>query len=172
MWLKAIFISPWMLAGLAAAALPIIIEWLFRRRKRQVELPTIRFLLDSKEQEKIRRQDRILLVLRTAAIVFLVLAVARPIVRHEWVGGRASRRVVLLIDGTSSMRQLAGARSSFQEAVDKAAKTIAALPAEGASVSVLLLGEDVHTVVENSADLAYAKVDLRDGETAVYLRNQ
>ena len=157
MWLKAIFVGPWMLAGLTAAAIPILIEWLFRRRKRQVELPTIRFLLDNKAQRKVRRQDRILLILRTAAIVLLVLAVARPIIRHEWVGGQARRHVVLLIDGTSSMRQLAGGQSSFREAVDKAAKAVAALPKDAASVSVVYLGEDVETVVASATDLAYVR---------------
>ncbi len=156
MWLKAIFLSPWMLAGLLAAAVPLIIEWLFRRRKRQVELPTIRFLLDNREQEKIRRQDRILLLLRTAGIVLLVLAVARPVIRRQWIGARARRNVVLLIDGTASMRQIAGAQSSFQAALDKAGRTIGALGPDDA-VSVVHLGEQAQTVVENSTDLAYAR---------------
>ena len=160
--LKAIFISPWMLAGLVAALTPLVIEWLFRRRKRQVELPTIRFLLGAKEQESIRRQDRILLLLRTAAIVLLVLAVARPVVRTAWVGSRADRRVVMLIDGTSSMRQIAGGRSSFQEAVDKAGKAIAALPNEDASVSVVFFGDGARSVVENSGDLVHARGKCKD----------
>jgi len=161
LFLKAIFLSPWMLAGLIAAAIPLIIEWLFRRRKRQIELPTIRFLLDNKEQERIRRQDRILLLLRTVAIVLLVLAVARPVIRHEWVGAKTRRDVVLLIDGTASMRQLAGTQSSFREAIDKAAKAVAALPKDGASVSAVYLGEDAETVIEAAADLAYARGKVR-----------
>ena len=47
-----------MLIALLGAALPIIIEILFHRRKRQVQLPTIRYLLKSKEQEKVKKQDR------------------------------------------------------------------------------------------------------------------
>ncbi|MCX7806359.1 MAG: BatA domain-containing protein [Planctomycetota bacterium] len=70
------FANPWMLAGIVAVTLPIIIEWLFKRRKRLIDLPTIRFLLRSKEQEKIKRQDRILLILRMVGIG-LLFAVAR-----------------------------------------------------------------------------------------------
>ena len=59
------FIHPWMLAALGAVVLPLVIEWLFRRRRRRVELPTIRFLLRNKEQKKVKRQDLILLPMRS-----------------------------------------------------------------------------------------------------------
>ena len=45
------FANPWVLGALAAALLPFIIEWLFRRRKQQIELPTLKFLLENEEQE-------------------------------------------------------------------------------------------------------------------------
>ena len=71
--LNSLFSHPWMLGALLAASLPWVIEWLFRRRKRQVELPTLRYILKSKEQEQVKRQDRILLLMRTLAVILLVL---------------------------------------------------------------------------------------------------
>ena len=69
--MNSFFVNFWILAALVAILLPPIIEWLFRRRKRRTELPTIRFLLDSRQQKKIRRQDRLLLILRMLAIFLL-----------------------------------------------------------------------------------------------------
>ena len=111
--MELFFANPWMVAALVAVTLPIIIEWLFRRRKRQVDLPTIRFLLRNKEQERIRRQDRILLLLRMLAIFLLVMAVARPLIQHGLVGGARQRHIVVLLDGTASTNQQVGVTTAF-----------------------------------------------------------
>jgi len=71
--LSSLFANPWVLGTLAAALLPLIIEWLFKRRKQQIELPTLKFLLENEEQEQIKKQDRLLLILRTIAVLALVL---------------------------------------------------------------------------------------------------
>jgi hypothetical protein len=39
-----------LLVALSAVPLPWIIEWHFRRRKSRIELPTLRFLLNSEAQ--------------------------------------------------------------------------------------------------------------------------
>lgn len=157
-----------MLVAVAAVLLPPLIEWLFRRRKRQIELPTLRFLLNNQEQRKVRRQDRILLLLRIAAIGLLVLALARPLLQHGWVGGARQRHVVLLLDGTASMNRQADVTTAFGVAQKKAAAVIRALPA-GTSVTVVQLGDQVLPVVENEIDLhtAAARVEgLRAGSGA------
>jgi Aerotolerance regulator N-terminal/von Willebrand factor type A domain len=146
------FANPWMLSALAAVSLPIIIEWLFRRRKRQVELPTIRFLLRSKEQENIKRQDRIILILRMLGIFLLALAISRPLLQHGLLGGARQRNILVILDGTASTNQQVGVTTSFGLAQKKASAMIRDLP-EGTTVSVLHLGDRVETVVENQEDL-------------------
>jgi len=141
-----------MLAALAAVAIPIIIEWLFRRRKQQVELPTLRYLLRTKEQEKVRRQDRLLLILRTVALLVLVLALARPLLQPGWVGAARPRHAVILLDGTASMSQQLGVTTAFGLAQKKAAEMIRGLPPQ-TSVTVARLGDRVEAVEENSRDL-------------------
>jgi hypothetical protein len=157
-----------MLSALVAVSLPIIIEWLFRRRKRQVDLPTIRFLLRSKEQEKIKRQDRILLLLRMVGLFLLVLAISRPLIQHGMVGGSRQRHIVVLLDGTASTNQQVGVTTAFGLAQKKAAAMVRALP-EGAAVTVVHLGERAHIAVEQEKDLhtAAARIEsLRAGSGA------
>ncbi|MEX0702256.1 MAG: BatA domain-containing protein [Planctomycetales bacterium] len=160
-WLSAVFMNPLMLAAIAAVVVPIIIEWLFRRRKRRIELPTIRFLLDNEEQQKIRRQDRILLLLRMAAIGLLVFAIARPLLQHGWVGGKQDRNVFVLLDGTASMNQQVDVTTSFGLAQRKAAAVIRALPEKTTAVTVVHLGDKVTVPVDGEKDLhtAAAKVE-------------
>lgn len=146
------FLHPWLLVMLAAAVLPPIIEWLFRRRKRQVELPTIRFLLDNQEQKKVRRQDQLLLLLRMAAIFLLVLGIARPLWNQAGLNGPSQRNVVLLLDATASMNQQLDVSTSFALAQKKAAAVIRSLPA-GTVVTVASFSDRVTPVAENETDL-------------------
>ncbi len=169
--MASFFANPWMLSALIAVSLPIIIEWLFRRRKRQVDLPTIRFLLRSKEQEKIRRQDLILLLLRMLGLFLLVLAVARPLLQHGLVGGARERHIVVVLDGTASTNQQVGVTTAFGLAQKKAAGMVRVLP-EGAVVTIIHLGDRAEVVLEREADVhtAAARVEsLRAGSGAAPL---
>ena len=161
------FVNQWILPALAAVLLPPIIEWLFRRRKRRTELPTIRFLLDSRQQKKIRRQDRLLLFLRMLAIFLLVSAISRPLLRPA-LTGENQRNVIVLLDGTSSMNQQVDVTTSFRLAQKKAAAVVRALP-DGTTVSVVFLGHKVTVPVERTNDLrtAAARIEkLRAGSGA------
>ncbi|MBM4036524.1 MAG: VWA domain-containing protein, partial [Planctomycetes bacterium] len=146
--------NPYMLAALAAVSLPWIIEWLFRRRRRVVELPTIRFLLRTAEQKKVRLQDLIILVVRSLAIFLLVLAIARPILRPDPVlaGGRKQLDVVMLFDATYSNAQKAGSDSAFALARKIGSEVTAALP-KGTRVTLASLSDRVAVVMEASDDL-------------------
>ncbi len=162
------FANPWMLSAVVAVSLPIIIEWLFRRRKRQVDLPTIRFLLRSKEQEKIRRQDRILLILRMLGLFLLVLAVSRPLLQHGLIGGARRRHIVVVLDGTASTNQQVGVTTAFGLAQKKAAGMVRELP-DTAVVTAALLGDRAELIFEHEADLhtAAARIEsLRAGSGA------
>ncbi|QDU96135.1 BatA domain-containing protein [Lignipirellula cremea] len=150
--MESLFRNPWLLPALAALLLPPLIEWLFRRRKKQVELPTIRFLLNNQEQKKVKRQDRILLLLRMLAIGLVVFGVARPLWQRGWMGAAPDRNVTILLDGTGSMSQQRDVSVAFAMAQKKAAAVARALPA-GTPVTVLLLGHRLEVVLENETDL-------------------
>jgi hypothetical protein len=150
--MMSLFTNPWILTALAAASLPWIIEWLFRRRKRQVELPTLRFILDDKEQEQVKRQDQLLLILRTVAIILIVLGVARPALQQGLLGANAQRHAIILLDATASMHQRVGVTTSFGIAQKKAAAMVRALPAES-TVSVALLGDTMEVLIDAETDV-------------------
>src|SRR5579862_520897 len=144
-----------MLSALAAVTLPWLIEWLFRRRKKQVQLPTLRYLLRNKEQQQIKRQDRILLILRTLAVFFLVLSLARPLLQQRWLKAGQARHVIVLLDATSSMNQRVGVTAAFGLAQKKAANLIRGLPKES-DVTVGVLSDNVETLLSGERDMLTA----------------
>src|SRR5512136_3009139 len=96
--------NPLYLLGLLAAALPIIIHLLTRRRPRERAFPSLEFLTEVNQSEirRLRLKQWLLLLLRTLAVAALALAMARPALRGA-AGGRAGRggaatMVVALVD--------------------------------------------------------------------------
>lgn len=105
--------------GLAALA-PVVIHLLSRRRLRVVELPTVRFIVESAHRGRRRTNLRhlVLLALRVLAVLAAALVIARPVLRGgraEGAGGSAPP-LVLLIDDSFSMLLRKGARPVFEEA--------------------------------------------------------
>src|SRR6266498_1432444 len=98
------FLHPWLLAGLAAAGIPIVLHLLERREPPTVVFPAVRYLIAATEQHqrRLKLQNWLLLILRTLLIVFLVLAAAGPTVRAGRVAGHAPSALVLIVDNSAS----------------------------------------------------------------------
>ena len=132
------FLNPALLAGLAAATVPIIIHFLSRRRTRRVAFSDLRFLREEEAQQAQRRgvQRWLLLLLRMLIIICLALAAARP----HWGGlpGGGGRTVLFVVDASASMQaQAEDGRSRFAEVIALVGDMIQTLPG-GSSVQVLL----------------------------------
>ncbi len=149
--IASFFTNPWILAALCAVLIPPIIEWLFRRRKRKVDLPSIIYLLRSKDQEQVKRQDRILLILRMILVFLLVMALSRPLIQHGLVGSASTREVLILLDNTASMNQQVGVTTSFGMGQKKAAGMVRGLPEE-TPVTVLQISDRVEVLLEAETD--------------------
>ena len=100
------FLNPFLLFGLAAAALPILIHLFTRRRPREVKFPSLEFLSEIHHSEirRLKLKQWLLLLLRTLAVAMVVLAMARPALRGSVGPHRnAATTVVALVDVSGSM---------------------------------------------------------------------
>ena len=98
------FLHPWALAGLVAAAIPVLLHLLARREPPTVAFPAVRYLITTtrEHQRRLRLQHLLLLLLRTLLIVALVLAAAGPTLPRRGVAGHAPSALVLVLDNSPS----------------------------------------------------------------------
>ena len=146
-------LHPWMLAALAAMAIPLIIEWLFRRRRQRIAFPAMRYLMNPKKRRRVQLQDLILLLIRTVVPGILVFALARPLLRPETGQGaeQAPRHVAIVLDGSYSMGQSIGQTNAFAVAQTMAQDIVRGLP-KGTEVSLVYLGNRPEVLQERTAD--------------------
>jgi len=107
--------------GLPAIALPLAIHLLNLRRRKTVPWAAMDFLLESQQQSRswIQLQELLLLLLRTAAIAMLVLMLARPTTRSNWISSLVDRPVhhLVLLDDSYSVSDRWGETNGWQEAI-------------------------------------------------------
>ncbi len=108
--------------GLGAAAIPIVIHLLFRRRYRVVEWAPMKYLklVVQKRKKKMQVEQWILLALRCLAALLLFLAVARPNLSAgrfaALLGGAARTSRVVVLDDSLSMGARLGDATAFERA--------------------------------------------------------
>jgi len=95
-------LNPALLWLLPIVAIPVVLHLLNLFRLRTVELPTFRFLMESyvQQRRRIRLLEWLLMLLRTAVVAAVLVALARPVVERfgGLFGGGRNRDVVLLVD--------------------------------------------------------------------------
>lgn len=104
------FLHPWMLAGLAAAAIPILLHLLARREPPTVVFPAVRYLVSTTQEHhrRLKLQNWLLLLLRTLLVATLVMAAAGPTVPMSGVPGHSPSALVLIVDNSPSSGTMAG----------------------------------------------------------------
>ncbi|MEJ2722386.1 MAG: BatA domain-containing protein, partial [bacterium] len=117
------------LAGLAAMALPVVIHILNRRRLRKIRFSSLDFIseLNKRRMSKINLRRWIILLLRTLAVGFVVLAFARPTFQGGnalFVPGEAPKHVVICMDVSYSMGAEQEKGTGFSAARDLAKDVI------------------------------------------------
>jgi len=151
------FLNTAVLLGLIAAAIPLILHLFTRTRIKPIPFSTLRFLrqLQHSSIRRLKLRQLLLLLLRTLAIVFLVLGFARPTIRN---GSRilpalnAQTSAVVLIDDSPSLSRL-GARGVLMQQAIGAAKKIPDL---------LHSGDDVRLILASDTTLALAERAFHD----------
>jgi hypothetical protein len=109
------FLSPLALAGLALVTLPVVIHLLVRRRALRLDFPSLRFLRETPSfRLRLRRiQQPLLLALRVAALILLVIGLARPLISFN---SRTQRTRVILLDASLSMSAQGRAGAAREQA--------------------------------------------------------
>ncbi len=150
------------LAGLVAAAGPVVIHLLNRRRFRVVNWAAMDFLLEALQRNRrmLQVRDLLLLLLRTACVLLFGLALARPFFSRNDATTTANDPVhaVLVVDNSLSMGYSKLDRDLLDDAKSKAREFIEELPA-GSRISVLPL---CGSAASFSLDAYRTKEDARE----------
>jgi hypothetical protein len=136
---------PLAIAGVAAAAAPILIHLFNRTRYREIDWGAMDFLLEAAQRSRslLRFRDLWLLVLRTAAVILFGLAVARPFLRlgAGVASGAGPVHAILVVDNSTSMgRTRLGGTTLLDDAKARAKDCLAALPAGSRATVIPLCG--------------------------------
>ena len=102
------FLSPSILWGLLAITIPIIIHLISLRHTRDTEFSTLRFIKSLKHEtiRHLRIKQWLLVILRTIAILCLILMFSRPLMTGTLTGklaGYVESRAVIIVDNSASM---------------------------------------------------------------------
>ncbi len=139
------FLNPFMLFGISAVSIPIVIHLLNKRKFKRVTWAAMRFVMEAvkRNQRRLQLEDLLLLALRCLIVLLIAFALARPALQAAGAaglfgGGKAT--AVILLDNSYSMSASDGAQSRFEQARLSAREVIDALPT-GSSVALLLASD-------------------------------
>ena len=101
------FLNPLALIGLLAAAIPIVLHFLNLRKLKIIEFSSLRFLkeLQKTKIRKLKIKQIILLILRTLAVIFIIISLARPAIEGTLpgFGSYSKTSAVIIVDNSFSM---------------------------------------------------------------------
>ena len=145
------FLNPWLLTGLAAVGLPVLIHLLNRHRAVTIEWGAMELLrrVMTFRSRQVRLEDILLMLLRCLVILLAVLAWARP--TTKWFGAvkKADVGAVIALDGSMSMGHRPGLQSRLDLAVDRVREIFHGL-APGTPTTLVVLGNRPHVLLRNA----------------------
>ena len=121
-----------MLWALPLMSVPIIIHLLQRRRFRKVQFSAMEFLERAlrRTRRRVLLEDLLLLLLRTLAVLFLILALAQPSSEGLPLAlGREARAELIILDASLSMGFHNDDQSTYERALGVAGKRLGELDA-------------------------------------------
>ena len=106
-----IFLHPLALVALAGAAIPALLHLFQRRNPPQADFPPLRYLTEAERRSarRLRLRHLLLLLLRTALIVSVVVAAARPLVpTRSRAAGHSPAALAVVLDNSLSSASIVG----------------------------------------------------------------
>ena len=158
------FLSPALLIGLLAAAIPPLIHLILRRKAVVVQFPALEFIRRSnrKTARRFRVKQLLLMLLRSALLALLAFALARPFLAHEQsptaVSGESDGATVVVIDAGYPMRWLLDGEALL----DRARFQAEALLGDGGGTAALVVaGDRVEVPIDElTGDLAAVRREV------------
>ncbi len=138
------FLNVVMLAGIAGAAVPLVLHLLSRARYRPVPWAAMMFLHDVEPRlrQSTRLRQWLLLAVRMSIVALLALALARPVTRGRLgaLGQHEGATVVILLDHSTSMAVSVGGHTRMDDARQIVAQILANLH-HGDAVQIIPMGD-------------------------------
>lgn len=141
------FLQPWMLLGLLAAAVPVILHLMNRQRAQRVRFPMLTLVSKSQDQRRttLKIKRWLLLAARIGVLLLIPLAMAQPYTlcgeQRAGSGDRYPAAVVVIVDVSASMGRVQK-QDVRDEAQKIARRTIRGLKAWD-QVRVLVAGDEM-----------------------------
>ncbi len=138
------FLSPALLWGLALVGIPLLIQWLHRRRFREEPWAAMQFLRAAtrSQSRRLRLESLLLVFIRSLIVLLAVLAIAGPFLESaEWFGGPGpSVRRLIVLDTSLSMGYQQDGTSRRDRARD-AVRLLVEAARPGDSFQVVRIGD-------------------------------
>jgi len=157
-----------MIWGTLAAGIPIALHFFYRSRYRIVPWAAMDFLLTSIQQtsRRLKFQELLLLILRTALLVLLALALMRPTVSMSGMSSRGDAvDAVLIFDTSASMGAREGKTNRMELARNAALELLDGLPASSTVQIITCNDQAVHRGPRSPANLGQAREEINRLET-------
>jgi hypothetical protein len=153
--------EPWLLWGTVLLAVPWLLHLLTKRQYRSTEWAAMRFLLEAmrKNSRRIRLEQLILLLVRTALLGLIVFGLSRPLwtAAGTLLGGFEPVQRILVLDTSFSMGLEQGGDTLYSHA-QQAARDLINRSRQGDAFQLLQLSESDKTTI--IAQPAYRKDDV------------
>ena len=147
------FASVWMLLWGLAAAIPILLHYLYRRRQTLVRWGAMKLLLQviEREAKRVHLEQLVLLIVRTLVLIVLAVALSRPFWLSDdsqFEGGSAEPPTnwIVAIDVSYSMGYRVDNETRLQAAQRRALEIIDATR-PGDPISLISLGQPTHAAI-------------------------
>ncbi|MGQ9608937.1 MAG: BatA domain-containing protein, partial [bacterium] len=94
------FLNPFLLIGIIASSIPLIIHLWSKRQAKLIDFSSIKFLisLERRKVRKLRFQQILILALRMLIVILISFALARPILTDRWaMAGKHAKTSIIII---------------------------------------------------------------------------
>jgi len=164
------FLNLLLLFGLALAAIPPIIYFFVKRKKRRIRWAAFEILRRAllRRKKRVEKENLWQLILRTLALLLLALALSRPLLGPA----ASSEQLLILIDSSYSMQAMEDGVSRFDKAKELARARMNEA-AQGSTFAVGRIDQQIelaaHRMVPSASEAASALEVLRPTAVSVNL---